>query len=234
LENIKMLYNAIEGAVANWSKNTMPVLVKLFGVPITVLRQTTIEEEVVEPEPTPEPEPEPTPEPTPEPEPEPVEEAYVPEVPKAPSGFMGNVYGGMINLSPKPEPEPTPEPEPEPVEEVDMSDQQEAVVDVYGSMAGQISIKAGSTKYKDETFDTILIPPSRSWETNGHTNIGGFEVVEVFTNGDLIEGDRISFKRRDGKMFYYRVNHETTLGITENLLTRTQLIPIEVEAYHGR
>ena len=81
-----MLYNAIEGAVAGWSRNSLPVLIKLFGVPVTVIRQVAIEDTdddstVVEPAPVPEP----TPEPVVEPEPVEEEEEYVPPAPTAPT-----------------------------------------------------------------------------------------------------------------------------------------------------
>ncbi|MCP4526687.1 MAG: hypothetical protein GY833_12355 [Aestuariibacter sp.] len=226
-----MLYNAIEGAVAGWSRNSLPVLIKLFGVPVTVIRQVAIEDTdddstVVEPAPVPEP----TPEPVVEPEPVEEEEEYVPPAPTAPAGFMGGLYGGAISLS-NPQPEPEPEPEPEPVQEVTV---QEAVEEVYGSMAGDITIQDENPKYREETFETVIIPPRRDWVTAGTRNIGGFEAVEVFANNDLLPDDKITFKRSDGALFHYRVLHEKTLGITEELLTKTYLTPIEGEDSHGR
>lgn len=231
-----MLYNTIEQAVVRWSENSLPVLVRLFGVDVTVSRQVPVEEPVEEPvvvapepEPTPEPEPEPDTLVEPEPEPE-----YVPPIPTAPSGFMGSVYGGMISLSsaPAPEPAPTPVPEaaPEPVPQVD---QQVAVDDVYGSMAGPLDTTSEGAKFRVETFDTILIPPRRDWATAGTINIGGFEAVEVFAKDDLLEGDTLLFKRGDGSRYYYRVHRMMTLGITESLLKKTYLIPIEAEDFHG-
>ena len=233
-----MLYNAIEGAVAGWSRNSLPILIKLFGVPVTVKRQVSIEavKDPVAPEPEPAaPEPEPA-----APAPEPVlDDVYKPPVPSAPAGFMGSLYGGAISLG-QAAPSPEPEPEPAPVEEVTAQEAiedvtvQEAVEEVYGSMAGDITIQDDSPRYREETFDTVIIPPRRDWVTSGTRNIGGFEAVEVFANNDLLPDDKITFKRSDGALFHYRVLHEKTLGITEELLTKTYLTPIEGEDSHGR
>ena len=86
--------------------------------------------------------------------------------------------------------------------------------------------------YRIVTFDTVMIPPRRDWVTAGTINIGGFEAVEVFTKGDLHEGDMLCFTRTDGARYYYRVYRMLTLGITENLLTKTYLTPIEAEDFH--
>ncbi|MDW7551294.1 hypothetical protein HUZ36_14065 [Pseudoalteromonas sp. McH1-7] len=108
---------------------------------------------------------------------------------------------------------------------------QSAIASVYGGHTGPMSTRPNSP-FEIKEFRAKIIPPSRGWVLEGTHALGSAKKVEVYAQADIKPGDKLTFERSDGKIFSYKVKQSLTLGVTQCLMNKLALLPIEAEELH--
>jgi len=91
---------------------------------------------------------------------------------------------------------------------------------------GIYGVHAGSAETDYEQFTTRLIPPSSGFSTTSPDVWGEFDLVQVFTLGDIQINDEIEVTRVDGAKTRFKVTDHITLGVTRELLAKVSLVPL--------